>query len=145
MAVLMSTVLPGAGQVYNKKYWKVPILYAGFAACGYFIHFNNGNYRKYRKAYLKRADGDSTTVDEFTGIYSESNLLDLKDYYRRNRDLTIIITAAVYVMNLLDAYVDAHLFNFNVNDNLSLRVMPDLRMGTNGMATTGFHLNLTFR
>ena len=124
-ALLMSAVIPGAGQIYNRKYWKVPILYGGFAACAYFINFNNKRYVTYRKAYLLRADGDSTTVDKFATLYTESNLLDLKNYYRRNRDLTIIITAAVYVLNLLDSYVDAHLFHFNVNDDLSMKIMPE--------------------
>lgn len=144
-ALMMSAILPGAGQIYNKKYWKVPIVYAGFAACAYFINFNNTSFQKYRKAYIQRADGDSSTIDPYINVYTESNLLDLKTYYRRNRDLTIIITVAVYVLNLLDAYVDAHLFNFNVNDNLSLQVMPDYYRTNFNKPTAGIKVNLTFR
>lgn len=144
-ALLMSAILPGAGQVYNRKYWKVPIIYAGFAACGYFINFNNSRYQQYRKAYILRADGDTTTTDKYVNLYSEANLLELKTYYRRNRDLTIIITTAVYVLNLLDAYVDAHLFNFNVNDNLSLQALPDFGLDHMAKPTAGIRLNFTFR
>jgi len=140
-AMMMSAILPGAGQIYNERYWKLPILYGGLTACGYFIHFNNKRYQTFRHAYILRADGDSTTVDEFTTLYTEDNLLDLKNYYRRNRDLTIIITVAVYVLNVLDAYVDAHLFYFNVNDNLSLRVTPDFRFDQQMRNYTGIQLN----
>ena len=144
-ALLMSAIIPGAGQIYNKKYWKPPIIYGGFAACAYFIVTNNTRYQRYRKAYIQRADGDSTTIDAYVNLYTENNLIDLKNYYRRNRDLTIIITAAVYVLNLLDAYVDAHLFSFNVSDNLSLRVMPDYRIDSRDGNFTGLQLNLSFR
>jgi hypothetical protein len=143
-ALLLSAVLPGAGQFYNKKYWKIPVLYAGFAACGYFIKFNDIRYQKYRKAYIQRVDGDSLTIDPYVNLYTDANLLDLKNYYRRNRDLTIIITVAVYVINLLDAYVDAHLFNFNVNDNLSLRVAPDLQMNEQYKSYAGLQVRLNF-
>jgi|GEM_PF-762821 len=144
-ALLMSAVLPGAGQIYNKKYWKLPILYGGFTACGYFIYFNNSRYQKYHKALIKRVDGDSTTVDEFTGVYTDDNLIDLKNYYRRNRDLTIIITSAVYVLNLLDAYVDAHLFYFNVNDDLSMHILPEYRVDNQFKSFAGMQITLTLR
>jgi hypothetical protein len=142
-ALLMSAVLPSAGQAYNKKYWKMPVLYAGFTACGYFIYLNNSRYQTYRHAYILRADGDSTTIDKYTNVYSENNLLELKDYYRRNRDLTIIITVGVYVLNILDAYVDAHLFYFDVNDNLSLRVTPDWRLDERRNNYAGLKLNFS--
>lgn len=123
IATIMSTCLPGLGQVYNKKYWKVPIIYAGFAAAGYGIVYYGENYKKYHNAYIYRIDGDSTTIDKFPSILTE-NLIVYKDFYRRNRDLCYIVGVLWYVINILDASVDAHLFYFNINEDLSLNVKP---------------------
>ena len=110
----MSALFPGLGQAYNKKYWKMPVIYAGFGGLGYAIGTTHTKYIIYRDAYIKRVDGDSTTIDDFQ-LYSSDNLFTLQDYYRRNRDLFIIGTAALYVLNIIDASVDAHLFSFNVS------------------------------
>ena len=127
-AALYSAILPGAGQFYNKKYWKIPILYAGFIVLGYSIEFNNSNYKTFRKAYHYRVDEDSTTIDDFENIYPDPEaLLVRRDYYRRTRDLLWIITAGVYVLNIIDAYVDAHLADFDISDDLSLRAQPGLQ------------------
>lgn len=124
-AALYSAILPGAGQIYNKKYWKPPILYAGFIAIGYSIEFNNRNYQTFKKAYYYRVDGDSTTIDEYEKIYPDANsLLVRKDYYRRTRDLMWIIASGVYILNIIDAYVDAQLSDFDISDNLSLKAQP---------------------
>jgi len=123
-AALMSAVIPGLGQAYNKSYWKIPVLYAGAGALVYFIGDNNKEYQKYKEAYLFRLDGDSSTNDT---EYSNLNDEDIKvrmDYYRRNRDLCYVLLGTVYVLNIIDAYVDAHLKNFDVSDNLSLSVRP---------------------
>ena len=125
-ATILSAVLPGAGQFYNKKYWKMPILYGGFAAVGYAIDFNQDRYLSYKNALQTRTDGDEATIDQFEGVYSEENLRTLKDFYRRNRDLTIIIGGIVYVLNIIDAHVDAHLFYFDVSDDLSMQLSPGL-------------------
>ncbi len=132
-ATLLSTFLPGAGQVYNKKIWKVPIIYAGFAGMAYLIKFNNDNYHTYNNALIARNDGDSTTVDtEFKDKYTDENLATLQDYYRSNRDLSIIITSLIYVLNIIDAHVDAHLYTFDVNDNLSIKVEPEFQFNQIG-------------
>ncbi len=123
IATIMSTCLPGLGQVYNKKYWKVPIIYAGFAAVGYGIVYYGDNYKKYHSAYINRIDGDTTTIDNLPYITTE-NLTIYKDFYRRNRDLCYIVGVLWYVLNILDASVDAHLFYFNINEDLSLNVNP---------------------
>ena len=123
-ATILSAILPGAGQFYNKKYWKIPILYAGFAAIIYSVDFNQDRYIIYKNALQTRTDGDETTLDEFEGIYSEENLRTLKDFYRRNRDLSYIIGGIVYVLNILDSHVDAHLYYFDVSDDLSMKVSP---------------------
>jgi hypothetical protein len=127
-AALFSAILPGAGQFYNKKYWKIPILYAGIVVLGYTIEFNNSNYKTFRKAYLYRMDGDSTTVDDYEKVYPDAEALRVrKDYYRRTRDLLWIITGGVYVLNIIDAYVDGHLSNFDISDDLSLNAQPGVQ------------------
>jgi hypothetical protein len=123
-ATLLSTFLPGAGQVYNKKYWKVPLVYAALGATVYYINHNNSNYKKYNEALLRRYDTDSTN-ELFTNI-SNDNLRLLSDGYRRNRDLSFAAATIVYVLNIIDAHVDAHLFSFNVDDNLSLKIEPSV-------------------
>jgi len=121
-ATVFSALLPGAGQFYNRKYWKIPVIYGAFAGLGYLIKFNNDRFQTYRDAFVLRTDGDPLTVDEFEGRYSESDLTTLKDFYRRNRDLSFIFAGLIYVLNIVDASVDAHLFYFDVSDDLSLRI-----------------------
>lgn len=142
-ATLLSTYLPGAGQVYNRKTWKVPIIYAAFAGMGYLIKFNHDNFKKFDNALLARYDNDPNTVDDYATIYSEDNLRSLSDFYRRNRDLSVIGLTLIYVLNIVDAHVDAHLFNFNVDDDLSLRINPRLEMGSN-LSSAGLSLSLHF-
>jgi len=137
-------VLPGAGQFYNKKYWKIPIIYAGFGGLGYAVGSSAGKFRTYRDAYRLRVDGDSTTIDEFEGIYRDNDLLTLRDFYRRNLDISAIFTVVFYTLNILDAVVDAHLFNYDISDDLSLEVRP--RFYYRHPSLPGFAgLNLTFR
>lgn len=142
-ATLLSTFLPGAGQVYNKKIWKVPIVYAAFAGMAYLIKFNHDNFRKFDDALLMRYDEDPNTIDPYVNVYTEENLRSLSDFYRRNRDLSVIGLTLVYVLNIIDAHVDAHLFNFNVDDNLSLQWSP-LIQPVPGQASTGIALTLHF-
>lgn len=142
-ATLWSTYLPGAGQVYNRKTWKVPIIYAAFVGMGYLIKFNHDNFKKFDNALLKRYDNDPTTVDDYADIYSEDNLRSLSEFYRRNRDLSVIGLTLVYVLNIIDAHVDAHLYTFNVDDNLSLQVNPVMQMGPYS-SSAGLSLSLHF-
>lgn len=142
-ATLLSTYLPGAGQVYNRKAWKVPIIYAAFAGMGYLIKFNHDNFKKFDNALLTRYDNDPNTVDDYAKIYSEDNLRSLSDFYRRNRDLSVIGITLIYVLNIVDAHVDAHLFNFNVDDDLSIQVNPTLQMGPYS-SSAGLSLSLHF-
>lgn len=123
-AVLYSAILPGLGQAYNKKYWKIPVVYAVGGLMGYFIIDNNRQYKLYKNAYALRLDGDDLTTDEFADTYSDEDIRLLKNYYRRNRDLSYIVAGMVYVLNIVDASVDAHLFYFNVSDDLSLKILP---------------------
>lgn len=137
-ASIMSAIVPGAGQAYNKKYWKIPVIYAGFAGLGYLVKTNNDDYKIYKDAYRLRLDGDESTTDNFVNIYSDQDLATLKNFYRRNRDLSIIGMGVLYILNIVDAAVDAHLFYFNVNDELSMQIMPGFQSGFqhNGPAVT---------
>lgn len=145
LAALMSAVVPGAGQVYNRKYWKVPVIYAGAIGIGYAFNFNQNKYLDYRNAYKARLDNDPTTIDNYPR-YSDSDLNTLQRYYHRYRDLSIIGGTILYVLNVIDASVDAHLFDFSVeDDDLSFNVQPAL-INTAGLNqyTTGVSLRLKF-
>ncbi len=133
-ATIYSAVLPGMGQIYNKKYWKVPLIYIGFGAFAYFIDWNNDQYVLYRQAYADIVDDDPNTNSfedlNFEGRWDGQTqqfttaLQRAKDYSRRNRDLVIISTAAFYALNIIDASVDAHFFNFDIGDDLTMRWIP---------------------
>ena len=121
-AALFSTILPGSGQFYTKKYWKVPIIYAGLITSAYYLNENNDSYQLYKSTYLNRING--ITTDDFQGTYSDSDLRILTDYYRRNREVSALLFTLTYLLNILDASVNAHLFNYDVSDDLSLHIQP---------------------
>lgn len=143
-AVLRSAVLPGLGQAYNRKYWKIPVLYAGAGTLIYFARFNNTEYKRFKLAYGLRIDGDTATVDEFadTGLQA-ADLSTQKNYWRRNRDLCYIGLTALYIINIIDAYIDAHLFYFKVTDELTMRLAPGAGMVSKA-SFAGINLQLTF-
>lgn len=121
-AVRYSMMLPGLGQAYNRKYWKIPIIY-GLGGFTVYTAIQNGReYIRYRDAYRLRVDGDPATIDEFQGQINNVVLRQNRDAFRQQRDLFWILTAGVYALNLVDAAVDAHLFDFNVSDNLSIHL-----------------------
>ena len=121
-AWILSAVLPGAGQIYNKKYWKAPIVWGGLAVAGYLLNDNLNQLNLYRDAYVAETDGDSNTIND-TGL-SQNQLLDLIDTYKTWRDWSYIGLAAVYILNIIDANVDAHLFYFDVSEDISMNVSP---------------------
>jgi len=125
-STILSTACPGLGQVYNKKYWKTPVIILGIGTCIYSYQYYNHKFQMYKEAYIIRTDENEDTIDEFNGIYSTSNLITLQDYYRNNKDLSIIIGSIIYVLNIVDAYVDAHLLTYNIDDDLSLSIQPKL-------------------
>jgi hypothetical protein len=139
-ATIMSAALPGLGQVYNKKYWKVPIVYAGLGTCAYLIDFNNREFQTYKNALIAELDSDTLTVNN-TG-FSANQLDELQDTYRRWRDLSWICFGAVYLLNIIDANVDAHLFHFDVGDELGMSVLPYFSPSTR--INTGVSLYLNF-
>ncbi len=125
-ATVYSLALPGAGQVYNKKYWKLPIVYGGLGWMGYRINRTTRIHRIYRDAYVARIDEDPTTVDTLLTFYTDSNLDALRLSSKKQQELAIIGFAAVYILVAADAFVDAHLWSFDVNDDLSMGVGPAL-------------------
>lgn len=141
-AALYSALLPGSGQVYNHKYWKVPLVVGGFAALYYASDFNNDYYREFRDAYIARVDGDSTTTDPYP-LYSLEDIRVRKDYYRRSRDLCYIMMGGFYVLTMVDAYVDAQLKDFDVSDKLSLKIHPEFSFSSNFAPVAGLGLRLS--
>lgn len=142
-ALLLSTVLPGAGQVYNKKIWKVPVIYTGIGVLAYSAISNNKDYKNYKTALLYRLDGDTLTTDEEFANLTDDQVRDAKDFYRRNRDLSYILLGILYGLNIVDAYVDAQLSDFDVSDNLSLSASPTFI--NRGQIHAGGMLQLTFK
>lgn len=135
-AVIYSAIFPGLGQIYNRKYWKLPILYGGFAAFTYFVTWNNRYYQTYFEWHRDLIDGDPNTNEWHNGLpygktpdnvdkkWLEGVYKDRKDYYRYYRDFSFIGAVAVYLLGIVDAYVDAQLFNFDISPDLSMRVEP---------------------
>jgi hypothetical protein len=120
-AGLYSAILPGAGQLYNRQYWKIPVIYVGVGAAVYFIKFNSDKYRSYRTAYIASLEGKE---HEYTGKYDQAALKQLQDGYKRYLDMTVLFTALGYTLQVVDAVVFAHLRNFDVSRDISLRLQP---------------------
>ncbi len=163
-ASMMSVVFPGGGQIYNRKYWKLPIVYAGFGALIYSFSVNSKNYQMYYRGFMDFTDDIKVTDSyiEFAGdpasydpvlapdTYNPANtklveekMLRLIDYHKRYRDLSIILTGVWYMAQILDANVDASLLNYDVSDNLELSFYPSMITVPGRAPATGFNLHLT--
>ena len=135
-AMWLALVLPGAGQIYNRKYWKLPIIYGGFVGCAYAMSWNNQMYHDYSQAYLDIMDDDPNTqsYNQFLHLGAQIDASNIerykeifrkrKDRYRRWRDMSMFVMIGVYAFSVIDAYVDASLSEFDISDDLSLRVEP---------------------
>lgn len=124
-------LVPGLGQIYNKKYWKLPIVYAGFGVTGYFAFWNRGEYLKYNDAYICKVN-DPTGCDNPLALkYDSDQLQSFRDYYRRNMELSFILMGVWYILQMLDATVDAHLYYWEVNENLSVQMEPVFQQSIN--------------
>lgn len=150
---LSSALAPGLGQIQNGQFWKAPLVWGGLGLSVYFIINNNDRYQEFAKAYRLRTDGDSTTIDKFDPasnadnsppFYTDAGLRDGRETFRRNRTLSIISTAAVYLANVIDAYVFAHLQDFDVSDDLSMAIRPPrmANIAPNPAFTAGITLKL---
>lgn len=137
-AMWLAIVLPGAGQIYNRKFWKIPIVYGGFVGCYYAMQWNNQMYRDYSQAYMDLMDNDPNTqsynqflhlgvkIDETNIDRYKTLFKNRKDRFRRWRDLSVFCMIGVYALSIVDAYVDASLSEFDISNNLSLRVEPTI-------------------
>lgn len=139
---LLLSLLPGAGQVYNGQAWKVPIIYGTFVGIGYFVHYNYTRMVKFKDEYLYRVNNNDTpNLDEYAS-YPTSSIYSLYNSYDRNFQLMVILEVAVYALNLIDAYVFGHLYDFQIDDNLTLGFTPGVAPTAAGFCPTmGLTLN----
>ena len=156
LAVWLSLLFPGGGQIYNRKYWKLPIVYGGYVGCIYALTWNQSTYMDYQTAYVDIMDNDPDTrsYEDFLPPHYEIDtsmeewLKDVfkqrKDKYRRYRDLSIFAFAGMYIIAAIDAYVDAELSHFDISRDLSLRVEPNILIDHMGTPTAGFSLAFNF-
>ena len=160
-ALWLAIVLPGAGQVYNRKYWKLPLIYGGFVGCIYALQWNNTMFKDYSQAYLDIMDSDPSTesYNQFLHLGTKITSSNIKQYqdifrrrkdrYRRWRDLSFFCMLGVYALSIIDAYVDASLSEFDISDKLSLRIEPTVfstaqRNSLNLPSAIGLHGCLIF-
>jgi hypothetical protein len=153
-AMWLAIVLPGAGQIYNRKYWKLPIVYGGILGCAYAMQWNNQMYHDYAQAYMDLCDNDPNTAsynqflhlgveindsnaEQYKGIFKSR-----RDKYRRWRDLSFFVMLGVYALSIIDAYVDASLSKFDISDDLSLQIEPAVINGsTRGLSNASTPAN----
>ncbi|WP_317046079.1 DUF5683 domain-containing protein [Aquimarina sediminis] len=141
-AAFYSAVLPGLGQAYTKKYWKVPIVYAALGTGVYFYIQNNDNYNRVRDIYKRRLAG--FTDDEFPNITNDQ-LISLQERYRREKELSLLVTVGIYLLNIVDANVTAHLMQYNVTEDLSFKPKINFNeFNTNTSLNYGVSLNYSF-
>ena len=142
-ATIMSACLPGLGQIYNRKYWKAPVIYVALGGLGYWGLSNQKKY-KYYSDNLRYANDDDINTTNVT-LYSNDQLIAQKRYYRKFRDMSIMLGALVYVINIIDANVDAHLRTFDVSDDLSLQLKPYSNLDYNNKLQAGVSIKLKFK
>ena len=158
-ATWLALAIPGGGQIYNRKYWKLPIVYGGFVGCMYAYNWNNQMYKDYRQAYLDIMDSDPNT-DSYKDFFRPGYNFDAnteylknvfkkrKDRYRRWRDMSIFATIGVYALSVIDAYVDAQLSSFDISDDINLTIEPQMIHGkeyfTRDNNYYGFNCYITF-
>lgn len=158
-ATFYAAIFPGLGQIYNRKYWKLPLVYGGIAALCYSIHFNGKHYNKYRaayrdfiirdpnnKSYISIQEKTGLTLEQVEGTYATwfgNALKNKRDYYRRYRDMSYFGMAGVYLVQLVDACVDAHFSDFDVSDDLSMSWTPTFQ-NYDGIPNMGLSISITF-
>lgn len=123
-AAIASCLLPGAGQVMNRQAWKAPLAWGIMAGAGYFVYLNQSTFNRLSLAIDIRYDNDPNTIDEFDGLYTTNQLFSLQNTYRRSRDYAVLGLAGTYLFQVLEAYAAAHLVDFDVSRNLSLKLSP---------------------
>jgi len=126
-AAIRSAVLPGLGQVYNKRWWKVPFIYGGFVAIGLAYEFNQRYYKEFLGEVQYRSENNNQPKNPKYAGYSFDGMVRVKDNFRRNRDLSILGLIGMHALNIIDAYIDAKFFRFDVSDDLTFRIEPSLQ------------------
>ncbi len=126
-AVMRSAILPGLGQIYNKRWWKVPFIYAGFVGVGLAFDFNQRYYREFLGEVQYRSAHNGEPKNPIYAGYSFEGMVQVKDAYRRNRDLSILGFVAMHAVNMIDAYIDAKFFRYDISNDLSLKVQPSFQ------------------
>ncbi len=144
-AAFLSAILPGLGQAYNNQYWKIPIIYGGGVIFAHYIDYNNRIYQEMQNALIAETDQSPYTVNYYDGRYDASALERNRDAFRRNRDFLIIITSAFYLLNVADAHISAHLNEFDVNQNLSMRISPSFQSTPLISPALGFSVSFNFK
>ncbi len=144
-AAIFSAILPGLGQAYNEKYWKIPIVYSMMGGLVYWSYYNNKQYKRYLDAYVAVTDDDENTVDEFDGSVSRENLLYYKNKFRRNRDISLIMIGVSYLFNIIDASVDAHFSDYDVGEDLSIKIRPTIMGVTPQEIAPGIFFSIRFK
>ncbi len=142
-AAILSAVIPGAGQAYNRQYWKMPIVYAAIGGLGYWAYSNNKSYKSYSKNLRAIYDDDPNTNN--TSRFSSDQLITEKKAVKKYRDLALILCGVAYALNIIDANVSAHLKTFDVSDDLSLQFKPYSTFGYNNKLQTGLTIKLNFK
>ena len=141
-AAVLSAVLPGLGQVYNKQYWKVPLIYGGAIMIGHYIRYQDRLYNSFRSAYFAETDLDPGTVNPYP--VSSDVLLSNAEQLRRDRDYLMIIGGIFYLLQIVDAHVSAHLHEFQINDALSLDIQPAIQPSALISRSVGVSFSLRF-
>ena len=126
MTAMLLSIIPGGGQIYNRKYWKLPIVYGCLAGSGYFLYYSADKMLSFRNEYIYRMEGNESLLNPEYAQYPNENIIELKNKYRRYLEVAVGITAIFYALNIIDARVDAHLYYFDISDDLSLQWSPAL-------------------
>ena len=143
------SIIPGGGQIYNKKYWKLPIIYGALGISGYFVYDFAHQMVSYKKEFINRRDGNTALLNPKYSMETDANILALKNTYRRRMEIAVAVTTVLYILNIVDAIVDAHLYYFDISDDLSLQVTPQINQNYyNSLAqqnntTFNYGVNLT--
>ncbi len=147
-AAMFSAILPGLGQAYNGDYWKIPIIYSGFLVIGHFALYNHQYYNEYRNSLVAETDNDDRTINRFSlvneNFFTEDRLTRNTEQFRRDRDFLIIMAGVLYLLNIAEANIAAHLKEFDINENLAMEIEPKIQTGGLFSRSLGISVTLKF-
>ena len=129
-ALILGLIIPGSGQIYNRKFWKLPIVYGGIGGLGYLAYYNGSKYTGYRRSYLAMVDDDPLTVNTYDPNKSQADMKLFRDNYQKFYEYSVVGLVGFYLLTVADAFVDAHLMNFDISDDLSLSIKPKLEFNS---------------